>query len=93
MTKSSPAPPINTTPQKYHLPCPEEIEKPSIQKFESRDPIRKANQETNKMALKQTRAVAAKKKELQYAKTQLMRILRNIKNAKIQETSWEKTWA
>ena len=44
------------------------------------------------MAPKQTRAVA-KTKELQTAETPLMRRLRNIKNAKVQETSWEKTWA
>ena len=45
------------------------------------------------MAPKQTRAVASKTKELQSAETPLMRRLRNIKNAKVQETSWEKTWA
>ena len=44
------------------------------------------------MAPKQTRA-AAKTKELQTAETPLMRRLRNIKNAKVQETSWVKTWA
>ena len=44
------------------------------------------------MAPKQTRA-AAKTKELQTAKTPLMRWLRNIKNAKVQETSRAKTWA
>ena len=43
------------------------------------------------MAPKQTRAVA-KTKELQTAEIPLMRRLRNIKNAKVQETSWEKTW-
>ena len=43
------------------------------------------------MARKQTR-VAAKTEELQTAETPLMRRLRNIKNAKVQETSWEKTW-
>ena len=45
------------------------------------------------MAPKQTRATAAKTKELQFAETPLMRRLRNIKNAKVQETSWSKTWA
>ena len=44
------------------------------------------------MAPKQARA-AAKTKELQIVATPLMRRLRNIKNAKVQETSWEKTWA
>ena len=44
------------------------------------------------MAPKQTRAAAAKSKELQSVETPLMRRLRNIKNAKVQETSWEKTW-
>ena len=43
------------------------------------------------MAPKQTRA-ATKTKELQSAKTPLMRRLRNIKNVKVQETSWAKTW-
>ena len=44
------------------------------------------------MAPKQTRAVA-KTKELQTAETTLMRRLRNINNAKVQDTSWEKIWA
>ena len=44
------------------------------------------------MAPKQTRATV-KTKELQTAETPLMRRLRNIKNAKVQETSWVKTWA
>ena len=44
------------------------------------------------MALKQTRAAATKTKELQSPKTPLMRILRNIKNGKVQETSWMETW-
>ena len=44
------------------------------------------------MAPKQTRDTT-KTKELQSAKTPLMRRLRNIKNAKVQDTSWEKTWA
>ena len=43
------------------------------------------------MARKQTRA-ATKTKELQSAETPLMRRLRNIKNTKVQETSWAKTW-
>ena len=45
------------------------------------------------MAPKQTRVVAAKTKELQSVETPLMRTLRNIKNAKVQETSCTKTWA
>ena len=44
------------------------------------------------MAPKQTKA-AEKTKELQTAETLLIRRLKNIKNAKVQETSWEKTWA
>ena len=44
------------------------------------------------MAPKQTRA-ATKTKELQSAETPLMRRLRNIKNTKVQETSWVKKWA
>ena len=43
------------------------------------------------MAPKQTR-VATKTKELQSAETPLLRRLRSIKNAKVQETSWAKTW-
>ena len=77
-------------PEKDHLPYSEEIKKPSIQKFESSDPIRKADQETDKMAPKQTRAAAAKTKELQSVETPLMRRLRNIKNAKVHETLGEK---
>ena len=53
----------------------------------------KVDQGADKMALKQTRAAATKTKELQSVETRLMRRLRNIKNAKVQETSWEKTWA
>ena len=46
------------------------------------------------MAPKQTRATA-RTKELQTAETPLMRRLRNIKNTKVQETSWAeiKEWA
>ena len=44
------------------------------------------------MAPKQTKA-APKSKELQTMETPLIRRLRNIKNAKVQEISWEKTWA
>ena len=44
------------------------------------------------MALKQTRA-SAKTKELQTAETPLVRRLKNIKNAKVQEGSWKKLWA
>ena len=44
------------------------------------------------MAPKQTRAVA-KAKELQTTETPLMRRLKFIKNAKVQEGSWEKLWA
>ena len=43
------------------------------------------------MAPKQIKVVA-KTKELQSAKTPLMRRLRNIKKVKVQETSWVKTW-
>ena len=55
----------------------------------------KANQETDKMAPKQTRATAAKTKELESGETPLVRRLRNIKNTKVQETTWEKIkeWA
>ena len=52
----------------------------------------KVNQQTDKMAPKQTRA-AAKAKELQTAETPLVRRLKNIKNAKVQEGSWAKLWA
>ena len=82
-TESSPAPPINTTPEKDHLPCFEEIKQPSIQKYERRNLVSKADQETDKMALKQTRVAAAKTNELQFAETPLMRRLRNIKNTKV----------
>ena len=54
--------------------------------------MKKADQENNKMAPKQTRAAAAKTKEIESAETPLMRRLRNIKNAKVQETSWAKIW-
>ena len=44
------------------------------------------------MAPKQTRSAAAKTKELESVETPLVRRLRNIKNKKVQETTWEKTW-
>ena len=44
------------------------------------------------MTPQQTKYVA-KAKELQTAETPLMRSLRNIKNAKVQETYWDKAWA
>ena len=90
-TKLSSAPPINTTPNKNSLPRFEKIEQPSIQKFESRNLIKKADQETDRMAPKQTRATAAKTKEVESTKIPLVRRLRNIKNAKVQETTWAKT--
>ena len=52
----------------------------------------KFDQHTNKMAPKQTRAIA-KAKELQTAETPLMRRLKKIKNSKVQEGSWAKIWA
>ena len=45
------------------------------------------------MAPKQTRDATAKTKELQSTETPLMRRLRNIKDTKVQETSWVKMWA
>ena len=44
------------------------------------------------MAPKQTRA-SAKTKELQAMEKPLVRRLKNIKNAKMQEGSWTKLWA
>ena len=44
------------------------------------------------MAPKQTRATT-KTKALQTTETPLLRRLRNIKNTKVQDTSWAKTWA
>ena len=44
------------------------------------------------MAPKQSRA-SAKAKELQTAETPLVRRLKNIKNAKVEEGSWQKLWA
>ena len=63
------------------------MEQFSSRKFERREPVRKVEQETDEMAMKKTKAAAAKTKELQYAETPLMRRLRKIKNAKVQETS------
>ena len=45
------------------------------------------------MARKQTREAAVKTRDLQLIETPPMRRLRNIKNTKVQETSWVKTWA
>ena len=58
-----------------------------IQEYQS-----KINQPTDKMAPKKIRATA-KAKELHTAKTPLLRILKIIKNAKVQESSWTKLWA
>ena len=44
------------------------------------------------MALKQTRATKAKVKELEYVVSPLVKRLRNIKNAKVQEVSWAQHW-
>ena len=67
-------------------------EKFSKQKTENQESLIKVEQKTKKMAPKQTRA-ATKTKELETTETPLLRRLRNIKNAKVQETSWAKTWA
>ena len=82
-TETSPTPPINIGSEKDHLLYFEEIEQFNSQKFERWEPVRKVNQETDEMAPKQTRAVAAKTKELQSGETPLMWRLRNIKNAKV----------
>ena len=55
--------------------------------------MKKAEPETNKMDPKKTRAVIAKAKELEYLVIPLVKRLQNIKNAKVQEVSWEKQWA
>ena len=89
-TKPPSTPPINTTSEKEFLLRFEEIEQLIIQKFESRNPVKKADQEINKMAPNQTRAAAAKTKELESVETPLIRRVRNIKNTKVHETSWEK---
>ena len=52
----------------------------------------KTDPPTDKMAPKHTRA-STKAKELQTAETPLVRILKNIKNDKVQEGSWKKLWA
>ena len=46
----------------------------------------------DKIAPKQIKALA-KAKELQIVETPLVRRLKNIKNAKVQEGSWKKLWA
>ena len=53
----------------------------------------KANQETDKMAPKQTRAATSKTKDLESVETPLVRRLRNIKNTKVEKTSWQKNEA
>ena len=54
--------------------------------------MKKAKLETDKMAPKQTRAMAAKAKELESATTPLVKQLENIKKEKVLETSWERIW-
>ena len=41
---------------------------------------------------KKTRDETTKTKELESPETPLVRRLRNIKNTKVQETTWAKTW-
>ena len=91
-TKTSNASPKNTRPEEGHLQYFGQREQLSKQKTENQETLRKVKHRTDKMAPKQSRAIA-KTKELQTAETPLMRRLRNIKNAKIQETSRAKTWA
>ena len=55
--------------------------------------MKKADQETDKMAPKQARSAASITKELESTETPRVRRLRNIKSAKVQETSWENIWA
>ena len=45
------------------------------------------------MSPNKTKAAATKKEGLESAETPLVRRLRNINNAKVQETTWENTWA
>ena len=55
--------------------------------------MRKSELETEKMALKRTRATSSKEKELESFKTPLVKRLKNIKDAKVRETSWGRIWA
>ena len=55
--------------------------------------MRKSELETEKMALKRTRAESSKEKELESFETPLVKRLKNIKDAKVQETSWAHIWA
>ena len=91
-TETSNASTINIEPLKDHLSHLKQREQLSNQMTESQEYRSKIHQQTNKMAPKQTRAVA-KAKELQTTETPLVRRLKNIKNAKVQEGSWEKLWA
>ena len=76
---------IYTGLQKDHLQYFKQREQLSNQKTKNQEYRSEVDQQTDKMAPKQTRA-PAKSKELKTAETPLIRRLRNIKNAKVQES-------
>ena len=81
-TKTSNASLRNNGPKEDHLQCFKQREQLSKQKTENQETCSKVEQKYDKMAPKQTRAVA-KTKELQTAETPLMRRLRKINKAKV----------
>ena len=83
------APTINIRPEKDHLQYFEQREQFSKHKTENQESLSKVEQRTDKMAPKQTRAIA-KTKELQTAETPLLRRLKNIKNARFKRPHGKK---
>ena len=92
-TKSPSALLINTTPVEDHIPFHQDLQQQNYQTPLSKSTTKRAEQTIDKMAPKQTRSMKSKVKELEYAVIPLVKWLRNIKNVKVQEGSWEKHWA
>ena len=91
-TRSPSAPPINTTLVGNHILFNQDLERQNYQTSLSKSTTKRAEQTTEKMAPKQTRAMKSKVKELEYVVSPLVKWLRNIKNAKVQEVSWARHW-
>ena len=83
LTRSPSAPPINTTPIENHILFHQDLERQNYQTPLSKSTTKRAKHTTDKMALKQTKSMKAKIKELEFVISPLVKWLRNIKNTKV----------
>ena len=83
LTRSPSAPPINTTSNEDFISFYEELERQNYLNHENKTLVQEDNPVTDKMTSKKTRAAISKKNELESVVTPLVKILENIKKAKV----------